>query len=72
MSLNYSILEQTVEQLRETLNSPSVAMWPYPVDSAQTSLIKTISVYMETGENVRPSAGTLHECNCTQDLALDG
>ena len=49
MSLNYSIVTQTAEQLRETQNSPSVSMWPYLVDSAQTQLINTISIYMEPG-----------------------
>ena len=50
MSLNYSILEQTTDQLREIENSPSVSMWPYLVDSAQTELINKISVYTEAGK----------------------
>lgn len=48
--MNYSILEQSTEQIDETQNSPSVSMWPYLVDSAQTQLINKISIYMETGE----------------------
>jgi hypothetical protein len=50
MSLNYSVILQTADELRETQNSPSVSMWPYLVHSAQTRLINTISVYMETGD----------------------
>jgi hypothetical protein len=50
MSLNYSILKQTTDQLRETENSPSVSMWPYLVDSAQTALINKISIYAEAGK----------------------
>jgi hypothetical protein len=50
MSLNYSVLAQSTEQLREIQNSPSVSMWPYLVNSAQTQLINTISIYTETGD----------------------
>lgn len=50
MPLNYSVLQQTTEQLRETENSPSVSMWPYLVDSAQTQLINQISIYAEKGD----------------------
>ena len=50
MALNYSILTQSTEQLREIENSPSVSMWPYLVNSAQTQLINTISIYTEKGE----------------------
>lgn len=50
MPLNYSILQQSAKELRETENSPSVSMWPYLVDSAQTQLINTISIYSERGD----------------------
>lgn len=50
MPLNYSILQQSTKELRDTENSPSVSMWPYLVDSAQTQLINTISIYAERGE----------------------
>jgi hypothetical protein len=48
--MNYSILTQSTEQLREIENSPSVSMWPYLVNSAQTQLINTISIYTEKGD----------------------
>jgi hypothetical protein len=48
--LNYSILQQSAEELRETENSPSVSMWPYLVDSDQTELLRTISIYVEKGD----------------------
>jgi hypothetical protein len=50
VSLNYMVLEQTAEQIRETENSPSVSMWPHLVNTAQTRLINQISIYMEPGE----------------------
>lgn len=50
MSLNYSVVKQSTEQVGDTRNSPSVIMWPYLVGSAQTRLIHEISIYMETGE----------------------
>jgi hypothetical protein len=50
MPLNYSVLIQTADELRETQNSPSVSMWPYLVISAQTQLINTISIYMQRGD----------------------
>lgn len=63
MSLNYSILRQTAEQLREVENSPSISMWPYLVDSAQTRLINKISVYTEAGET--PEQARLLYMNAT-------
>jgi len=50
VSLNYTVLELTAEQIRETDNSPSVSMWPHLVNTAQTKLINKISIYMEPGE----------------------
>ena len=50
MPMNYSVLKQSTEQLRENENSPSVSMWPYLVNSAQTQLINTISIYTEKGD----------------------
>jgi hypothetical protein len=50
MPLNYSILEQSTEQLKETENSPSVSMWPYLVNAEQTQRINQISIYAEKGE----------------------
>ncbi|HMF52788.1 MAG TPA: hypothetical protein VK593_00465 [Edaphobacter sp.] len=50
MPLNYSIVQQTTDQLKETENSPSVSMWPYLVNSAQTQLINQISIYAEAGD----------------------
>jgi len=50
MVLNYTVLEQTAEEVRETDNYPSVSMWPYLVDTAQTQLLTNISIYMERGE----------------------
>ena len=50
MSLNYSVLIQTTQELHHTQNSPSVSMWPYLVNSAQTQLINSISIYMDKGD----------------------
>lgn len=51
MSLNYSVLVQTTKELQDTQNSPSVSMWPYLVNSAQTQLLNSISIYMEGGDS---------------------
>ena len=65
-SLNYSIIWQTVDQLRGTENSPSISMWPYLVDSGQTPMANTISVYMERGDT--PDRARILYMN---DVALD-
>ncbi|HEX7158051.1 MAG TPA: hypothetical protein VF214_03470 [Edaphobacter sp.] len=50
MSLNYSVVKQSTVQIGDAHNSPSVTMWPYLVESAQTKFLNRISIYMETGE----------------------
>ena len=50
MPLNYSILEQTTEEIGKTENSPSVSMWPYLLRCDQTGLVPRISIYMDAGK----------------------
>ena len=49
MPLNYSILEQTAEEIGETENSPSVSMWPHLLQCDQTGLVPQISIYTQSG-----------------------
>lgn len=48
-SANYTIVAQNRDQLLIPENSPSLSMWPYLLDSAQTHLLNRISVYAERG-----------------------
>lgn len=48
--LNYSVVSQTVDQLRDTENSPSISMWRYLVESEQMPMVNIISIYSERGD----------------------
>jgi len=50
-SLNYEIVAQSAEEVLGTQNAPAVSMGPYLVDSGQTQLLTTISIYSERGES---------------------
>jgi hypothetical protein len=50
MTLNYSIIAQSAEEVRDIQNSPSISMWPYLLNSAQTALFNQTSVYVEAGK----------------------
>ena len=45
----YSMVVQTVEEVRVVDNAPGVSMWPYLLASAQTQRMNTISIYQEAG-----------------------
>src|ERR1700722_821903 len=49
-SLNYEIVAQSAEEVQDTQNAPSVSMGPYLIESGQTQLLTTISIYSERGE----------------------
>jgi hypothetical protein len=49
--LNYEIVVQSAEEVLDTQNAPAVSMGPYLVDSGQTQLLTTISIYSERGES---------------------
>jgi hypothetical protein len=50
-SLNYEIVAQSAEEVQDTQNAPSVSMGPYLIESGQTQLLTTISIYSERGES---------------------
>jgi hypothetical protein len=49
-SLNYEIVAQSAEEVQDTQNAPSVSMGPYLIESGQSQLLTTISIYSERGE----------------------
>ena len=62
-SANYTILTQNVDELRDRQNSPSISMWPYLLDSAQTRQLNQISIYAERGSS-REQARLLYMNAC--------
>ena len=50
-SLNYEIVAQSAEEVQDTKNAPAVSMGPYLIESGQTQLLTTISIYSERGES---------------------
>ena len=50
-SANYTVLAQSRDELLILENSPSVSMWPYLLNSAQTRLLNQISIYAERGSS---------------------
>ena len=48
-SMHYTVMTQSRDDLRDLQNSPSLSMWPYLLQSAQTQKLNTISIYAETG-----------------------
>ena len=50
MALNYSVVAQSVEEVRDTRNSPSISMWEYLQATGQEDLLRTISIYGESGK----------------------
>jgi len=50
-SANYTIVAQNRDELLFPDNSPSISMWPYLLNSAQTRLVNQISIYAERGSS---------------------
>lgn len=48
--LNYEIVAQSEEEVQDLQNAPAISMGPYLVDSEQTQLLTTISIYAQRGE----------------------
>ena len=51
-SLNYEIVAQSEEEVQDIQNSPAISMGPYLIESGQTQLLTTISIYSERGESL--------------------
>ena len=50
-SLNYRTIAQTADEVQDIQNAPAVSMGPYLLSAGQTSLLNTISIYSQRGEN---------------------
>ncbi len=48
--LNYEVVTQSAEEVRDIQNAPAISMGPYLIDSGQTQLLTTISIYAQRGE----------------------
>jgi hypothetical protein len=48
--LNYEIVAQSADEVQDIQNAPVVSMGPYLIDSGQTELLTTISIYAQRGE----------------------
>ena len=48
---NYQVISQSVEDVRNIENAPAVSMAPYLLESGQTNLLRTISIYSLRGES---------------------
>jgi len=48
-SANYTLVAQSRDEMLVPENSPSISMWPYLLQSAQTARLNRISVYAERG-----------------------
>jgi hypothetical protein len=49
VALNYIVIAQSMEDVRNILNSPSINMSRYLLHSAQTQLLRYISIYAVRG-----------------------
>jgi hypothetical protein len=49
-SLIYQIVAQSAEDMRSVNNAPAVSMGPYLIESGQTNLLRTLSIYSVRGE----------------------
>jgi hypothetical protein len=58
-SANYTIVSQSRDEMTSVENSPSISMWPYLLQSAQTQLLNSISVYTDKGTS-REQVRTLY------------
>ena len=43
--MNYSVVAQSADEVRDPQNAPSVSMGPYLISSEQTRLLTTLSIY---------------------------
>lgn len=50
-TLNYEIVAQSVEEVQDIQNAPAISMGPYLIESGQTQLLTTISIYARRGES---------------------
>jgi hypothetical protein len=49
--MNYVVVAQNADEVRDLGNAPPVSMGPWLVESSQSQLLTTISIYSERGNN---------------------
>jgi len=49
--LHYTIIAQSENEVREVCNAPAISMGLYLVESGQTQLLTTLSIYSQRGES---------------------
>jgi hypothetical protein len=47
--MNYSVLAQNRDEMLDAANSPSLTIWPYLLQTDQTKLLNSISIYTDKG-----------------------
>ena len=50
-SVNYEIVAQSADEVQDIHNAPAVSMGPFLIESGQTQLLTTISIYSQRGES---------------------
>lgn len=50
-ALNYQIVAQSADEVQDVRNAPPFSIGPWLIESGQTELLTTISVYSERGAN---------------------
>ena len=50
-AMNYAVVAQSAEEVREVQNAPSVSMGHYLISSEQTHLLTTLSIYSLRGSS---------------------
>ena len=50
-SLHYEIVAQSTDEVQDVRNAPSFSIGPWLIESGQTGLLTTISIYSERGAN---------------------
>lgn len=50
-SLNYETVAQNADEVQDVRNAPPFSVGPYLIESGQTRLLTTISIYSQRGEN---------------------
>jgi len=49
--LNYDVVAQSVEEVQNTHRAPAISIGPYLIESGQTKLINSISIYSQLGKH---------------------
>jgi hypothetical protein len=48
-TMNYTVIAQNRDEMLDAANSPSLTIWPYLLQSEQTRLLNSLSVYTDKG-----------------------